>query len=300
VTLFGPEEPPVPLEQGTPVADEPVRIRLTVAYDGTGFHGFAAQPGQTTVGGTLGSAIEKVVGHPVRLTCAGRTDAGVHAWGQVVHADVAPARGRLDLAALVRSCNAMLAPAIVVRDGGLAAAGFDARHSAISRRYRYSVLNSATPDPFLATTAWHVEDPLDLRAMEQASDPLLGEHDFSTFCRRPPDGGSLVRRVLDARWTRGDGGLGEGDLLRFEIEAGAFCHQMVRSVVGTLVEVGRGRKQAGDLTWILRACDRSLAGSPAPPHGLCLWAVSYGSDGAAPRASGRDPAAQRASSTLNP
>src|SRR5207248_3800292 len=113
----------------------------------------------------------------------------------------------------------------------LAPDGFDARHSALSRRYRYSVLNSPTPDPFLAARAWHVEDPLDLRAMEQASDPLLGEHDFSTFCRRPPDGGSLVRRVLDARWTRG------GDLLRFEIEAAAFCHQMVRSVVGTLVEV---------------------------------------------------------------
>src|SRR5207302_10169709 len=148
--------------------------------------------------------------------------------------------------ARVRSCTAMRAPAVVGRAAAMAPARFAARHSAVSRRYRYSVLNSPTPDPFLATTAWHVEDPLDLRAMEQASDPLLGEHDFSTFCRRPPDGGSLVRRVLDARWTRGGGGLGEGDLLRFEIEAGASCHQMVRSVVGTLVEVGRGRKQVGD------------------------------------------------------
>ncbi len=256
-----------------------MRIRLTVAYEGTGFHGFAAQPGQTTVGGTLSEAIEKVIGHQVSLTCAGRTDAGVHAWGQVVHAELAPARGRLDLDALVRSCNAMLAPAIVVRDARVAPPGFDARRSAASRRYVYSVLNGPTPDPFLAATAWHVEDPLDLRAMEQATDPLLGEHDFSTFCRRPPDGGSLVRRVHDARWTRGGRPLGEGDLLRFEIEAAAFCHQMVRSVVGTLVEVGRGRKRAGDLAWILRSCDRALAGSPAPPHGLCLWAVSYVDDG---------------------
>jgi tRNA pseudouridine38-40 synthase len=254
-------------------------VRLTVAYEGTGFHGFAAQPGQTTVGGTLSGAIEKVIGHQVSLTCAGRTDAGVHARGQVVHADLAPVRGRLDLDALVRSCNAMLAPAIVVRDARVAPPGFDARHSAVSRHYRYSVLNGPTPDPFLAATAWHVEDPLDLRAMEQATDPLLGEHDFSTFCRRAPDGGSLVRRVHDARWTRGDSGLGEGDLLRFEIEAGAFCHQMVRSVVGTLVEVGRGRKRAGDLAWILRSCDRALAASPAPPHGLCLWAVAYPDDG---------------------
>ncbi|HEY1634263.1 MAG TPA: tRNA pseudouridine(38-40) synthase TruA [Acidimicrobiales bacterium] len=291
MTLFGPDEPArdagpgarrtaIAPEQG-PSADQPIRVRLTVAYDGTGFHGFAAQPGQTTVGGTLSEAIEKVVGHEVHLTCAGRTDTGVHAWGQVIHADLAPVRRRLDLDALVRSCNAMLSPAIVVREARIAAPGFDARHSAVSRRYRYSVLNVPTPDPFLAATAWHVEDPLDLRAMEQATDPLLGEHDFSTFCRRPPDGGSLVRRVHDACWTRGHGGLGEGDLLQFEIEAAAFCHQMVRSVVGTLVEVGRGRKRAGDLGWILRSRDRALAASPAPPHGLCLWAVGYPDDGRA-------------------
>jgi tRNA pseudouridine38-40 synthase len=275
VTLFGPDETAVPPEEEALVADEPVRVRLTVAYEGTGFHGFAAQPGQITVGGTLSEAIEKVIGHAVSLTCAGRTDAGVHAWGQVVHADLAPVRGRLDLEALVRSCNAMLAPTIVVREAGIAPPGFDARHSAVARRYRYRVLNAPTPDPFVATTAWHVEDRLDLRAMEQATDPLLGEHDFSTFCRRPPDGRSLVRRVHDARWTRGDRGPGDGDLLRFEIEAGAFCHQMVRSVVGTLVEVGRDRRRAGDMAWILRSCDRALAASPAPPHGLCLWAVDY-------------------------
>jgi tRNA pseudouridine38-40 synthase len=272
VTLFGPEEP---AREAVVEMPAPVRVRLTVAYDGTGFHGFAAQPRQVTVGGALAEAIEKVVGHEVGLTCAGRTDAGVHAWGQVVHADLAPARGTLDLDALVRSCNAMLAPAVVVREAAVAPPGFDARHSAIARRYRYSVLNALTPDPFLATTAWHVEDPLDMRAMEQASDPLLGEHDFSTFCRRPPEGSSPVRRVLDARWTRGCRSVAQDDLLEFEIEANAFCHQMVRSVVGTLVEVGRGRRRAGDMAWIMRTGDRAQAASPAPPHGLCLWAVSY-------------------------
>jgi tRNA pseudouridine38-40 synthase len=293
LTLFGPEGAgPEETAQIEPAQVEPAqdagpstRVRLTVAYDGTGFRGFAAQAGQVTVGGTLSEAIEKVVGHPVSLTCAGRTDAGVHAWGQVVHADLTPPRRGLDLDALVRSCNAMLSPAIVLRAAQIAPEGFDARRSALSRVYRYRVLSSATPDPFLAATTWHVEHPLDLRAMEQATDPLLGEHDFSSFCRRAPDGGSLVRRVLEARWTREERSPGrqagpstqpdQGELLRFEIEANAFCHQMVRSVVGTLVEVGRGRRRAGDLAWILRVADRAQAAAPAPAHGLCLWAVLY-------------------------
>ncbi|HWC40338.1 MAG TPA: hypothetical protein VG476_17535, partial [Acidimicrobiales bacterium] len=132
MTLFGPEGLPAreagsKTQPAQPVVEmrAPVRVGLTVAYDGTGFHGFAAQPGQITVGGALAEAIEKVVGHEVGLTCAGRTDAGVHAWGQVVHADLAPARGTLDLDALARSCNAMLAPAVVVREAAVAPAGFD-------------------------------------------------------------------------------------------------------------------------------------------------------------------------------
>ena len=241
---------------------------MTVAYDGAGFHGFAANPGVTTVGGTLAEALEKVLGHPVQITCGGRTDTGVHAWGQVVHFDT-PASP--DLAALQRSLNRMLGPAVVVREAEPAPPGFDARRSATGRRYRYTLLNRPLPDPFLAATAWHVEEPLDLRSMELACDPLLGEHDWSSFCRRPPDeGSSLVRVVRDAGWHD----LGDG-LLRFHIEASAFCHQMVRSVVGTMVAVGRGAKRAGELSGIIRARDRSLAGPPAPPHGLCLWEVLY-------------------------
>ena len=207
---------------------------MTVAYDGSRFHGFAANPGVDTVAGALAEAIAKVVGHDVALTCAGRTDAGVHAWGQVVHFDVATGPP-LDLLALQRSLNKMLAPTVVVREAGVAPPGFDARRSATSRRYRYTVLNRPWPDPFLAATAWHVEEPLDLRSMQLACDPLIGSHDWS-----------------------------------------AFCHQMVRSLVGTLVAVGPGQKRAGDLAWIIRSRDRSLAGQPAPPHGLCLWEVRYG------------------------
>ena len=259
-------------EAGEQPAGPTVRVRMTVAYDGTGFRGFAANPGVRTVAGELSAALAKVLGHGVDLTCAGRTDAGVHAWGQVVHFDTGDTP---DAAALQRSLNRMLAPAVVVRAVGAASPGFDARRSACGRRYRYTVLNRRLPDPFLAATAWHVDDPLDVRSMELACDPLIGEHDWSSFCRRPPAdvGGappSLVRVVRDARWLE----LGDG-VLRFDIEASAFCHQMVRSLVGTLVAVGRGRLRAGDMTAIVRARDRARAAEPAPPHGLCLWEVLY-------------------------
>jgi len=246
----------------------PARVRMTVAYDGRGFHGFAAQAGHKTVGGALATAIRKVLGHPVELTCAGRTDKGVHAWGQVVSFDAE--EFGLDLLALQRSLNRMLAPAIVVRSAERAPSDFDARFSARARRYRYTVLNRPLPDPFLAAYSWHVEQPLDCRALTLACDPIIGEHDFSSFCRLPNDEASLVRRVTDARWVGVDDGV-----LRFDIEATAFCHQMVRSLVGTMVAIGRGRRKAGDLAATLRARDRAAAAQPAPPHGLCLWEVLY-------------------------
>ena len=250
-----------------------MRIRLVVAYDGAGFSGFAPNAGVKTVGGTLGAALERVLGQPVQLTCAGRTDAGVHAWGQVVSFDT-PGDG-IDLTALQRSVNRQLGPRIVVREAAVAPAGFDARRSAVARRYRYTVLNRPVADPFLAATTWHVEAPLDLAAMRLACDPLVGEHDFSAFCRVPkaPPGApapSLVRRLHDVRWLD----LGDGRL-RLDIEASSFCHQMVRSVVGTLVEMGAGRKRAGDMRGIVASGDRARAGHLAPAHGLCLWAVVY-------------------------
>ena len=248
-------------------------MRMTVAYDGSGFRGFAVNSGVRTVAGDLTAAMGKVLGHDVALVCAGRTDAGVHAWGQVVSFDTA---AEPDAEALRRSLNKMLAPAIVVREVAAAEPGFDARRSATGRRYRYSVLNRDLPDPFLAATTWHVPEPLRLRSMTLACDALIGEHDWSSFCRRPPapDGpatpSSMVRVVRDARWVD----VGDG-VLRFDVEASAFCHQMVRSLVGTLVTVGRGRLRAGDMSAILRARDRSRAAEPAPPHGLVLWEVLY-------------------------
>jgi tRNA pseudouridine38-40 synthase len=266
VTLF---DPPAQL---APMSGSLVRVRLLVAYDGSGFHGFAAQPGQLTVAGVLGEAIERVARHPVELTCAGRTDRGVHAWGQVVSLDL-PAS--VDLESLQRSLVKLCGPAIVVREIGVAAPDFDARFSATGRTYRYTVLNRPVPDPFLATTSWHVPTPLDIELLTLACDPFLGEHDFSAFCRRPKSSAgeepaSLVRRVRRAGWTD----LGEG-LLRFEIEANAFCHQMVRSIVGTVVAAGRVQVKAGEIRAILKAGDRAAAAPIAPPEGLCLWHVSY-------------------------
>jgi tRNA pseudouridine38-40 synthase len=275
MTLFDVDE----LERtgGTADAGAKVRARMTLAYDGSGFHGFAANPGVRTVSGTLQEALEKLLRSPVELTCAGRTDAGVHAWGQVVSFD-APA-DRFEPVVLQRSLNRLCAPRIVVREMGQAPSpDFDARRSAVARTYRYTIVNRPWPDPFLVNVAWHVDDPLDVDLLLLACDPLVGEHDFSAFCRRPKrrDGveASLVRRVQAAGWSE----LGDG-LLRFEITANAFCHQMVRSVVGTLVDVGLGRLQAGELLGIIASRDRAAAGHLAPAHGLCLWEVSYRSGG---------------------
>jgi tRNA pseudouridine38-40 synthase len=221
-------------------------------------------------------AIETVVREPVPLVGAGRTDAGVHGWGQVVSGEL-PAT--IDLDDLARRVNRMCAPDIVVRDAAWAADDFHARFSASWRRYRYHVWNAPQPNPFLQDTAWHIVAPLQVWAMQLACDPLIGEHDFTTFCRKPRVAAgkrepTMVRRVLTARWHEVESEWGPG-LLRFEITATSFCHQMVRSIVGTLVEVGAGRLHAGDVRGILLAGDRAAAAQVAPPQGLVLWQVGY-------------------------
>jgi tRNA pseudouridine38-40 synthase len=248
-----------------------VRVRMTVAYDGTDFHGFAEQPGLRTVAGTLRTAIERVAGYPVTLVGAGRTDRGVHARAQVVSFDLE--RGA-DLVALRRRVDRLTGDDLVVGAVDAVADTFDARFSASSRRYRYTIDNRPVADPLLRRSAWWVPEPLDVRLLRLAVDPLIGEHDFSSFCRRPRGAGdrvSLVRRVIDASWE--DDGSG---MLHFWIEANAFCHQMVRSITGTLVRAGAGeRPRPGDILGVLAARDRAAAGPIAPPHGLVLWQVRY-------------------------
>ncbi len=281
MTLFdpGPEPGAAPDGGVEALPGETARLRLELAYDGAGFRGFAAQDGQRTVAGALGDALAKAARRPLLITCAGRTDAGVHASAQVAHVDVPPGT---ELVRLRKSLNALLGPAVVVRRVEWAPPGFDARRSARARRYRYLVLEAAAPDPSLHGRCWHVPHPLDLRAMAAGADALVGEHDFRAFCRRPQgsDGDEpIVRRVLDARWSeqlpKPDGAGGHERLLRFDVVARSFCHQMVRSMVGVLVDVGRGRRRAADVVSILRSGDRSQAMTVAPPHGLCLVGVDY-------------------------
>lgn len=280
------------------------RVRLDVAYDGSGFHGFAENRDVRTVAGELRGALERVLGVTVELACAGRTDAGVHARGQVVTFDVADEaiedlgrrdrRGRPGTVRLRDAVNGLVGPAVVVAAATVVDGTFDARFSATGRTYRYTVLSSAVPDPFLAGRVWWVDQPLDVDTMNRAAAHLVGEHDFSSFCRRPKPASedtpavSLVRRVTDAVWTTvdegtdplgagGAAGTGEPDrrVLRFTISATAFCHQMVRSITGLLVDVGRGRRFHDDVAEVLAARDRSAAGQLAPPHGLTLWSVDY-------------------------
>ena len=249
------------------VESNSVIIRMTVAYDGTDFHGFAQQRDQRTVAGEISGALSKVLRAEKTLACAGRTDAGVHAWGQVV-SFAAP--DGTDPAMLVERLNRMLGSEIAVRDASIAPAGFDARHSARARTYRYTVLNRSTPDPSMARSAWWVPEPIDVHALQLAATPFIGEHDFASFCRKGPEGSTTVRRVLESEWHD----LGDG-VLRYQVKATAFCWQMVRALVGTQVEAGRGKRKAGEILSILRAKDRAAAGQLAPPHGLSLWRVDY-------------------------
>jgi tRNA pseudouridine38-40 synthase len=266
------------------VVNEPValrRVRFVVAYDGAGFHGFAANADVRTVVGVLSQTISLIVRHPVHLVGAGRTDRGVHSWGQVISCDL-PAS--TDLPNLVRRVNMMRGPQVALRSAVWEHDDFHARFSAQWRHYRYTVLNSSTPNPFMAAISWHVWRPLSLPAMQLACDPLIGEHDFSSFCRKPDqvdgaDEPSMSRRVMVARWTDVSAEMGalttDQRVLRFEIRANAFCHQMVRSIVGTMIQIGVGSRHAGELTGIIRAKDRRAAPILAPAHGLNLWEVGY-------------------------
>jgi tRNA pseudouridine38-40 synthase len=243
-----------------------VIVRIGLAYEGTRFRGWARNRGQRTVEGVLSEALGRALGNEPKLSVAGRTDAGVHARGQVASfvADDA-----VDLERLQRSINGMLAPEVVAWDVRRAGEAFDARFSATAREYRYRIDTGPWPDPFEARFVWHRPGRLAVARMREAARPLRGEYDFASFCRRPQSGGT-VRRLerLSIAYA--------GERVEISARANAFLHQMVRALVGTLVAVGDGRLEPGSVPEILTARDRSRTPQMAPSHGLTLERVIYG------------------------
>jgi tRNA pseudouridine38-40 synthase len=268
-----------------------VRIRLGIAYDGTDFKGWSRQPGLRTVQGVLEDALGTLfrrTGEAPRLTVAGRTDAGVHALGQVAHLDVEetalmsvvrPRRGRDEEASpettLARRLTGIIGADadVVVTHAERAPAGFDARFSAIWRRYEYRVADtSAIRDPLERRRTLVVPRALEAEAMDAAAASLVGLHDFAAFCR-PREGATTIRTLQSYRWARADDGV-----LVASLQADAFCHSMVRALVGACVAVGDGRLDAADPAALLRAAERTSAFTVMPAKGLLLTEVGYPDD----------------------
>ena len=275
------------------------RIRLDLAYDGTFFSGWAAQPGLRTVEGVLTSALATVLREPVRLAVAGRTDAGVHAAAQVVHLDVSPEAwaalpgrsDRLPEAALLTRMAGVLAREaqtslprtprgagdVVVTGARIVPEAFDARFGALSRRYTYRIADADAPrNPARRATVLWLPDRLDIEAMEASAKPLLGEHDFLSYCK-PRQGATTIRTLRTLEWRRAAAGPDAG-LVTLSVVADAFCHSMVRSLVGAGLAVGQGRRPAAWPGELLAARSRDGAAPVAPPHGLTLEEVVYPAD----------------------
>ena len=246
---------------------EPVHYKLLLEYDGTNYHGWQLQPNGATVQGTLVAVLSQILNTPTRLRVAGRTDAGVHALGQVVAFHAA---GPLDLPRFQHSVNSMLPPDIVVREMTEVAEEFNPRYDARSRTYRYRVWNQPYPSALFARYSWHVASALDQSAMNQAAAVLVGHHDFSSF-----QGADSVERTPWRTMLRSTVRHQHGFLV-YDVEARSFLRHMVRNIVGTLVDVGRGALSVADFAAILAAQDRSQAGRTAPPQGLFLVEVKYG------------------------
>jgi tRNA pseudouridine38-40 synthase len=244
-------------------------VRLDLAYDGSGFRGWASQgdPAIRTVAGELGDHLERILRERPSLAAAGRTDAGVHARGQVASFATASAVPPDRLAAAL---NAALAPEVVIARARYAPTGFDARSSASAREYTYRINTAPVPDPFTGRFVWHRPGPLSIGAIRRAASALVGEHDFASFGRAPGPGRSTRRHLMRCSAVR------DAERIEITMRANAFLQQMVRAVVGTLVAVGEGRLAPQDVAAILEARDRAAAAPVAPPGGLTLERVIYG------------------------
>jgi len=241
--------------------------RMSVQYDGGEFAGWQIQPGERTVQGELEAALASLLGEPVRVQAAGRTDAGVHASAQVVCFRTAR---ETDCDTVRRAINALVGKDLAVRRVDIVDDSFDPRRSASRRSYEYRIWNDRVRSPFWLRYAWHVATPLRLDEMQAAAAHLVGEHDFTSFRAAGCDALHPVRRIFASTLSRED-----GPLLVYRVSATAFLRHMVRNIVGTLVEVGRGRRTEQSIAELIEARDRNLAGATAPAHGLCLTEVSY-------------------------
>jgi len=247
---------------------------MDLAYHGARFAGWAAQPGERTVQGELEAALERVLGGPVPLTVAGRTDAGVHAWAQV--ASFATASEPPE--ELRRALNSLTGSDLSVLEIVRAAEGFDARRDARSRTYCYRVLADPTPNPFESAITLYWPHRVDADALVGCADVLLGSHDFTAFTPTQTEHVRFERDVLRAEWHEKQAVLGHGRILEFWVEADAFMRNMVRVLVGTMLEVAAGRRSLEDFTGLLQGAPRERAGDTARPHGLHLARVNYGHD----------------------
>ncbi len=243
-----------------------MNVKLTVEYDGTDYHGWQVQPNGRTIQEVLELALEEILREKVRLHASGRTDAGVHASGQV--ANFLCTQGK-DLWKLQRGLNALTPADIVVKEVKEVPDSFDARRYARSRLYEYRIWNHLWPSAHLRRFSYHVHYPLELGAMEEAIEALEGEHDFSSFQASGCDAAHPVRQVYQNTINR------EGNLLIYSIEANAYLRHMVRNIVGTLLEVGRRERTPAEFGGLLQVRDRTDAGPTAPPQGLFLMKVKY-------------------------
>lgn len=260
-------------------------IALTVAYDGRPFSGFARQPGQLTVQGSLEAALRTLLRREVETVCAGRTDAGVHARGQVVSFDLSEEELASRTArSLKRSLNALVDDRIAVSAVQEAPEGFSARFDAVEREYRYFIFTGDWRPVLIADRVWHLPKPLDVEAMREGASHLIGEHDFKSFCMAASAEGKPTCRNVSAIVIDNVTMMGEEEVVAIRVTGNAFLHSMVRTIVGTLALVGRGAHDPSWVSEVLEARDRRAAGENAPAQGLVFWWVGYaGPGGAIPR-----------------
>ena len=242
-------------------------IRLLIEYDGTNYQGWQVQPKGPTVQGMIEEKLAWITGEAVHLIGSGRTDSGVHAFGQVANFKT---KSQLDVHSIQKALNSLLSPDIVIQKAEEVEEDFHARRESKSKVYEYRILNRDIRSAFRHGYAWHISQRLDLEEMRKATLMLIGEHDFSSFRSVGSPTRTAIRRIIRADWKRGRDGL-----IRFEVEANGFLKQMVRALVGTLVEVGRGKIDSEEFQKILDSQDRKKAGPTAPAHGLFLKEVKY-------------------------